>query len=118
MKLGLCLGGDAAPGQPTGPSRSSNRSRRIAVARNGRGAVAMIAGTYEDARGFYRSASVAHPNDVAARQSLALLAETVDHDPAAALRLCQEVQQIAPRRRATMTASAEIRTPSTGRTGG
>jgi len=66
------------------------------VARNGRGAVAMMAGRYEDARAFYRSALVTHPSDVAARQSLALLAETVDHDPAAALRLCQEVQQIAP----------------------
>ena len=38
----------------------------------------------------------AHPKDVAARQSLAMIAETVDHDPASALKWCEEVQRIAP----------------------
>jgi protein O-mannosyl-transferase len=97
MKLGLCL---AEMRQLDEADRTFQKLEQIApgsaVARNGRGAVAMIAGRYEAARDFYRSALVAHPDDVAARQSLALLAETVDHDSAAALKLCQEVQQIAP----------------------
>ena len=36
------------------------------------------------------------PNDVAARQSLAMIAETIDHDPAEALRLCEQVARLAP----------------------
>jgi hypothetical protein len=67
-----------------------------AVARNGLGAVAMLQGRYEEARRHYRSALDAHPNDVAARQSLAMMAETIDHDPAEALRLCEEVARLAP----------------------
>jgi tetratricopeptide (TPR) repeat protein len=97
MKLGLCLAEMRRLDEADGAFQKLEQiAPGSAVARNGRGAVAMIAGRYRDARGFYQSALAAHPTDVAARQSLALLAETVDHDPAAALKLCREVQQIAP----------------------
>jgi len=66
------------------------------MARNGLGAIALLAGRPDEARRHYESALTVDPKDVASRQSLALIAETVDHDPAAALRLCQEVEQIAP----------------------
>ena len=58
--------------------------------------VALLAGRPEEAQEHYRSALRVDPKDVAARQSLAMIAESVDHDPAAALRLCEEVKQIAP----------------------
>lgn len=97
MKLGLCLAEMRRLDEADGTFQTLERiAPGSAVARNGRGAVAMMSGRYSDARAFYQSALAAHPRDVAARQSLALLAETVDHDPAAALKLCQEVQQIAP----------------------
>ncbi len=56
----------------------------------------MLQGRYDEARQHYRSALEAHPDDVAARQSLAMIAETIDHDPAEALRLCEEVARLAP----------------------
>jgi tetratricopeptide (TPR) repeat protein len=97
MKLGLCL---AEMRRLDEAAQTFQELERIqpgsAVARNGQGAVAMLAGRYAEARAHYASALAAHPDDVAARQSLALLAETVDHDPAEALRLCEQVQQIAP----------------------
>jgi protein O-mannosyl-transferase len=97
MKLGLCL---AEMRRLEEADATFQKLEQVApgsaVARNGRGAIAMIGGRYDDARAFYESALSAHPKDVAARQSLALLAENVDHDPAAALKLCEEVQQIAP----------------------
>jgi tetratricopeptide (TPR) repeat protein len=97
MKLGLCLAEMRRLDEADATFQLLEQlAPGSAVARNGRGAVAMMAGRYEDARGLYRSALAAHPNDVASRQSLALLAETVDHNPAAALTLCQQVQQIAP----------------------
>jgi Flp pilus assembly protein TadD len=97
MKLGLCLAEMRRLDEADGTFQKLEEiAPGSAVARNGRGAVAMMAGRYEDARALYKSALASHPDDVAARQSLALLAESVDHDPAAALKLCQEVQQIAP----------------------
>jgi len=73
-----------------------NKTGGSAMARNGLGAVALLAGRPDEARRHYESALTVDPKDVASRQSLALIAETIDHDPAAALAICQQVQQIAP----------------------
>jgi protein O-mannosyl-transferase len=97
MKLGLCL---AEMQHLDEAAQVFQKLEQLtpgsSVARNGLGAVAMLQGRYEEARQHYRSALEAHPNDVAARQSLAMIAETIDHDPAAALRLCEQVARLAP----------------------
>jgi cytochrome c-type biogenesis protein CcmH/NrfG len=50
----------------------------------------------ETARGFFNQALVLDPANVRARQALAAMAEQ-DSDYREALRLCQEIQQLAPR---------------------
>ncbi len=97
MKLGLCL---AEMRRLEEAAQVFAKLERLtpgsAVARNGLGAVAMLQGRYDEARKHYRSALATNPNDVAARQSLAMIAETIDHDPAEAARLCEEVAHLAP----------------------
>ena len=68
-----------------------------AIGHNGLGAVAMLEGRHDEARRHYEQALAHHPGDVASRQSLAMLHETVWQNPAEALRLCAEVKAIAPR---------------------
>jgi protein O-mannosyl-transferase len=72
------------------------RTGGSALARNGLGAVALLAGRTDEAKAHYRSALTVDSKDVASRQSLALIAETVDHDPAAALMWCQQIQRVVP----------------------
>lgn len=97
MKLGLCL---AEMRRLEESAQVFAKLERLtpgsAVARNGLGAVAMLQGRYDEARMHYRSALATNPNDVAARQSLAMIAEMIDHDPAEAVRLCEEVARLAP----------------------
>lgn len=69
---------------------------RSAVGHNGLGAVATLERRHDEARGHYERALAFHPTDVAARQSLAMLYETVWHNPSEALRLCEEVRRVAP----------------------
>jgi protein O-mannosyl-transferase len=68
-----------------------------AVGHNGLGAVALLEHKPDQARRHYEDALAHHPNDVAARQSLAMLYETVWQNPGEALRLCAEVRAMAPR---------------------
>ncbi len=68
-----------------------------AVGHNGLGAVALLEHKPDEARRYYEQALAHHPNDLASRQSLALLYETVWQNPGEALRLCAEVRRIAPR---------------------
>ena len=68
-----------------------------AVGHNGLGAVALLDHKADEARQHYEEALAHHPDDLAARQSLAMLYETVWQNPAEALRLCDEVRRIAPR---------------------
>lgn len=68
-----------------------------AVGHNGLGAVALLDAKPEEARQHYEEALRLNPTDVAARQSLALLHETVWQNFGEALRLCDEVRQMAPR---------------------
>ncbi len=68
-----------------------------AVGHNGLGAVALLEHRPDEARRHYEEALAHHPNDLASRQSLAMLYETVWQNPAEALRLCAEVRRMAPR---------------------
>jgi Flp pilus assembly protein TadD len=97
MKLGLALAGLHRLDEAAEVFKQlEDMTGGSAMARDGLGAVALLAGKPEDARTYYLSALALDPKDIAARQSLALIAESVDHDPATALKMCQEVERIAP----------------------
>jgi len=68
-----------------------------AVAANGLGGLALIAGDRFVAREHFLEALAHDAGNVPARQSLALLAEMEPVDAQQALRLCEEIQQLAPR---------------------
>ena len=97
MKLGLCL---AEMGRLAEARTAFETVLRLdpgsAVGHNGLGAVATLAGRHDEARQHYEQALSHHPADVAARQSLAMLHETVWQNPGEAMRLCEEVRHIAP----------------------
>jgi protein O-mannosyl-transferase len=67
------------------------------VAANGLGALALLGGDREGARAHFQEALAHDRWNVTARQSLALIAETEPVDAREALRLCEEIQQLAPR---------------------
>ena len=68
-----------------------------AVAANGLGGLALIAGDRFVAREHFLEALAHDAGNVPARQSLALLAEMEPVDAQQALRLCEEIQLLAPR---------------------
>lgn len=96
-RLGLCL---AELGRLDEAREAFENALRLdpasPIGHNGLGAVAMLAGHPDSARRHYEDALQHVPDDVAARQSLALLYETVWHNPGEAVRLCEEVRRIAP----------------------
>jgi len=62
----------------------------------GLGGVALAAGRTAEAKQYLNEALEKDPQSVPARRALALIAETQTHDYAEALRMCQEVQRLAP----------------------
>jgi Flp pilus assembly protein TadD len=85
----------------------------------GRGVVAMMEGKTDDARRYFQNAIAMDPRDVMARQWQAMLEEVIANNPAEALRLCQEVQRIAPATLGNAACIARNRARvSAGRTGG
>lgn len=73
------------------------RYPQSAVAANGLGALALLTGDREGARTHFQRALELDAGNVTARQSLALIAETEPIDAGEALRLCEEIRQLAPR---------------------
>jgi hypothetical protein len=67
------------------------------AAANGLGIVTLMTGDAMGARNYFLEAIGLDARDVPARQSLAMLAEREPANPAEALRLCQEIYQLAPR---------------------
>jgi Flp pilus assembly protein TadD len=98
MRLGIALAdaGRLAEARSTFQSLLSI-DPRSAVGHNGLGAVATLERRHDEARRHYEQALAFHPTDIAARQSLAMLYETVWHNPSEALRLCEEVRGLAPK---------------------
>ena len=98
MRLGLAL---AELGQLDEARATFERllalDPKAAVGHNGLGAVATLEGRHDEAKKHYEAAIRHHPDDIAARQSLAMLYEGVWHNPAEALRLCEQVRRIAPK---------------------
>jgi len=68
-----------------------------AIGHNGLGAVALLERKPNEARQHYLDALAHNPDDLASRQSLAILYETVWQNPAEALRLCDEVRRMSSR---------------------
>ncbi len=98
MRLGLAL----AEGGRLADARSTFEALlgldpASAVGHNGLGAVAMLEGRHDEAQRQYETALKYHPEDLAARQSLAMLFESVRHDYAKAAALCEEVRARDPR---------------------
>ena len=97
MKLGLCF---AEMGRLQEAAVTFQRLRnldpRSAGASTGLGAVAMLQGQPDRARQYFLEAIERDPRNVSARRSLAILDEIEPANPEEALRLCQEIQQIAP----------------------
>lgn len=69
---------------------------RSAEAVSGLATVALARGDVPVARAGFQQALTIDPTNTPARRGLALIAETVDGDPAAALRWCREIDAIAP----------------------
>jgi len=97
MKLGICL---AQMGKLDEATDAFEHLRRIdphsPVASVGLGAVAMLAGQSDRARRYFLETLDDDPRNIAARQSLAILEETVAANPAAALQRCEEIRALAP----------------------
>jgi len=97
QKLGLCL---VEEGRYHDAADTFERLRVVAPHSNdvfvGLGGVAVAAGQTPEAKQYLAEALKNDPTSVSARQALALLAETQTHDYGEALRMCQEIQQLAP----------------------
>lgn len=97
LKLGVCL---AELKRLDEAAAAFGTLRRLdptsAVGPAGLGTVAMLAGQWDEARRHFGEALAVDPRNVAARQSLAILNETVSANPAEALRLCEEIRKLAP----------------------
>ena len=97
MKIGVCL---AEMGRLDEASAAFRDLQRLdpgsAVASIGLGDVALLAGRSDRARQYFLETLDREPRNVAARQSLALLEETIVRNPAGALRWCEEIRQLAP----------------------
>jgi tetratricopeptide (TPR) repeat protein len=97
LKLGLCL---AELKRFDEASAAFAELRRLdpksAAGSAGLGTVAMLAGRWDEARLRFDEALDIDPRNVAARQSLAILNEKIASNHAEALRLCREIQRLAP----------------------
>jgi tetratricopeptide (TPR) repeat protein len=97
QKLGVCLIEMERLDDATAVyEKLRQRDPQSTVASIGLGAVAMVAGRPERARAYFIETIDHDGSNVIARQSLAMLAESDPAKPAEALRLCREIQQIAP----------------------
>lgn len=77
-------------------SEAARLSPGMAQAETGRGMIARMSGRRDEARDRFLAVARAHPDAVLARQHLAEMYETEYADPASALRMCREVQALAP----------------------
>ena len=69
---------------------------RSTIAANGLGTIALLSGRAEEARIRFGESLTIDPVNIQARRGLAALEETVGNNPGEALRLCREVETLAP----------------------
>jgi tetratricopeptide (TPR) repeat protein len=97
MKLGLCLAGIGRLEEAASAFKSLLAlAPDSPQALNGLGAVAVLSRQPALAREYFHQTIAADPGNVSARQSLANLGEVEETDPADVLRLCEEIQRLAP----------------------
>lgn len=97
MKAGMCLAEMGRLNEATAAfQRLQQVNPRSAFASNGLGAVAMLSHRPDLARQYYADALKKDPQNISARESLAMIAEMEPANPAEALRLCEEVERLAP----------------------
>jgi tetratricopeptide (TPR) repeat protein len=97
VKLGLSLAEMGHLDEAAAAFRELDRIEpRSPLALTGLGTVAMLSQQPEQARKYFQDALNVEPHSVPARQSLALLNEMQGRPPGEALRLCEEIQQLAP----------------------
>jgi Flp pilus assembly protein TadD len=95
--LGICLGEMGRLDEARAAfERALEIDPRFTRARGNLGMVAMLAGEDGEARRQFEIVVAEDPRDVNARLQLARLFETTFPSPAAAARLCREVQALAP----------------------
>jgi tetratricopeptide (TPR) repeat protein len=97
LKLGICLAetGRLDEARETFEQLRARQPTSTIVS-TGLGAVAMIAGQPDTARPYFEATLARDPRDVMARQWLAVLEEEAAGNPHAALRRCEEIQELAP----------------------
>jgi Flp pilus assembly protein TadD len=96
-KLGMCLTELGRFNEAAAVFEALQRLNPQSIeASMGLGAVAMLGGKPERARAYFLESLAKDRRNVAARQALATLEETIAGNPAEALRLCEEIQAIAP----------------------
>jgi Flp pilus assembly protein TadD len=97
LKLGLTLAGLHRLDEAATTFRQLQRvDPTSTLVSTGLGVVNMVSGDQERARRFLRQSIARDPQDIMARQWLASLEEVMAGNPAEALRLCEEIQRIAP----------------------
>ncbi len=77
-------------------AEATRLSPGMAQAETARGMIARMTGRRDEARDRFLAVARAHPTAVIARQHLAEMFEKEYDDPASALRMCREVQALAP----------------------
>ena len=77
-------------------AEAARLSPGLVQAETGRGMIARLSGRTDEARDRLLAVARAHPDAVVARQQLAEMYETAYADPASALRVCREIQEVAP----------------------
>jgi Flp pilus assembly protein TadD len=97
QKLGTCFLEDGRLDDAAATYRSLRaRDPKSTVASIGLGAVEVVRGQKDRARAYFLETIEHDARNVVARQSLVMLAEGEPANPADALRLCQEIREIAP----------------------
>jgi Flp pilus assembly protein TadD len=97
LKLGFCLVELGRFGEATATFEQLRaRHPQSRTALTGLGIVAMMSGRTDEARARFKEAIALDEREVPARQWLATLEEQIAGNPTEALRLCEEVQRIAP----------------------
>ena len=96
-KLGVCLIETGRPGEAAAVFEDLRKiNPQSGAASYGLGVMALAKGLPDEARRHLMDSLARDPSNIAARQALAALEESIGDNPGEALRYCEEVRQMAP----------------------